>query len=274
MIITLQDALARGKGVERPFTCPVHADTNPSASVNIAKGVWYCYTCGAKGKIGDVPQATENEENDFLASLNFDNEMRIYPESWLDVFDSGPIHEYWLSRFTPEACKYFRLGYDYETETPTYPIRNSSGQVLGVVRRNLATNRPKYKYPKGVSIKNCLFNHEKITSDTLVIVEGAMDVVACYEAEYDAVGVYGAQLHQSQIQMINRLGVSKVILAFDMDTAGQNAKDQAIYSLQNLLSLMHIYVAEWHPKLGKDMGDLSLEARQQILDDAEMITFW
>jgi DNA primase len=74
--------------------------------------------------------------------------------------------------------------------------------------------------------------------------------------------------------MINRLGVSKVILAFDMDTAGQNAKEQAIYSLQNLLSLMHIYAAEWHPKLGKDMGDLSLEARQQILDDAEMITFW
>jgi hypothetical protein len=37
---------------------------------------------------------------------------------------------------------------------------------------------------------------------------------------------------------------------------------------------MHIYAAEWHPKLGKDMGDLSLEARQQILDDAEMITFW
>lgn len=42
MIITLDEALSVGRGTERSFNCPSHEDANASASVNVAKGVWYC----------------------------------------------------------------------------------------------------------------------------------------------------------------------------------------------------------------------------------------
>ena len=49
---TLEEAIALGQGIERPFQCEVHDDTNASASVNVLKGVWYCHACGASGAVG------------------------------------------------------------------------------------------------------------------------------------------------------------------------------------------------------------------------------
>lgn len=39
---SLREAIAEGRGTERPFCCPVHDDAHASASVNVEKGVWYC----------------------------------------------------------------------------------------------------------------------------------------------------------------------------------------------------------------------------------------
>ncbi len=43
--------LRKGSGDERTIKCPFHEDTNPSMSLNVAKGVFLCHTpeCGAKG---------------------------------------------------------------------------------------------------------------------------------------------------------------------------------------------------------------------------------
>ena len=49
--LTLSEALRCGHGVERSFLCPEHGDSRPSASVNIIKGKWYCYTCHAHGDL-------------------------------------------------------------------------------------------------------------------------------------------------------------------------------------------------------------------------------
>jgi 5S rRNA maturation endonuclease (ribonuclease M5) len=35
--------------------CHKHDDTNPSLSVNVVKGVWHCFSCGAKGKLTSLP---------------------------------------------------------------------------------------------------------------------------------------------------------------------------------------------------------------------------
>ena len=49
--MTLEDAIAVGQGVERPCRCPVHDDSQASASVNVIKGVWYCHACFASGTV-------------------------------------------------------------------------------------------------------------------------------------------------------------------------------------------------------------------------------
>jgi DNA primase len=53
--LTLAEVLVYGQGIERSFLCPVHGDRRPSASVNVIKKQWVCYTCGAHGGLtGDA----------------------------------------------------------------------------------------------------------------------------------------------------------------------------------------------------------------------------
>src|SRR4051812_17153000 len=115
--LTLAEALRWGRGVERPFLCPEHGDSRPSASVNIIKRKWICYTCHAHG---DLSGEAMLAEPDYLTlKLWLDNKLSegtIYPESWLSRWDAGPVHPYWLNRVGEAAAKGFRLGYDAGTD--------------------------------------------------------------------------------------------------------------------------------------------------------------
>ena len=41
------------KGTELRLTCPFHEDATPSLSVNVARGIFYCFGCRAKGDVID-----------------------------------------------------------------------------------------------------------------------------------------------------------------------------------------------------------------------------
>jgi DNA primase len=271
-LITLQDALQRGRGNERSFNCHVHEDKSASASVNVAKGVWYCYACGAKGVVNgaDIPDPSLN---DVAWELAQEIDPVYYSDSWLDVFDAGPVHPYWLGRFQEAACRRFRLGFDYEEGTPTYPMRDQDGRVLGVVRRNLAEDGPKYKYPWNNVVKtDYLFNYDGVLGPTIVVVEGAMDVVACYEAGFDAVGIYGSTLSHAQIRLLDRLNPALLLLAFDQDPAGRHCAKRATAALDALLPTVEYRVVEWAEDLGNDLGDMPISLRTQILKSNEKVT--
>jgi len=48
--------------------CPFHEDSNPSLSVNLTNGVFYCHGCGAKGSVFDFFMKKNN--TDFRTSLS------------------------------------------------------------------------------------------------------------------------------------------------------------------------------------------------------------
>jgi DNA primase len=61
---------------QRKMRCPVHDDSNPSATVNREKGLWHCFACGAGGDGIALLQANEGwsygQAKDFLATLTGD----------------------------------------------------------------------------------------------------------------------------------------------------------------------------------------------------------
>src|SRR3954471_13212257 len=71
--LTLAEALRYGHGVERAFLCPEHGDSRPSASVNIIKKRWYCYTCHAHGALGGDALLAEPDYQ--MMKLWLDNKM-------------------------------------------------------------------------------------------------------------------------------------------------------------------------------------------------------
>ncbi|AII28837.1 putative DNA primase [Propionibacterium phage PHL064M02] len=46
---------------EQHILCPFHDDHQPSMSINLTKGVWYCHTCGVGGGLAKLQQRLEEE---------------------------------------------------------------------------------------------------------------------------------------------------------------------------------------------------------------------
>lgn len=281
MMITIEEALATGRGTWRTFSCPVHQDTNPSARVNVETGKWVCMSCGAKGLAQNY-----QPDPDLLLDAAIDGLDRLegrhyYAESWLDQFDGGcgEPGDYWLSRFTREACAKHRLGWDYAEGRAVYPFRGDDGEVFGVVRRALPGERPKYRYPTGVDASEHLFGyHRRLGSfdgrwpNVAILVEGAPDAVAVTEVEDDldllsedvttlALGCYGKVLHPRQIVLLMRLNLAMVVVAFNGDEWGRKGQWKALRELDQVG--LHAEGATLPPE--KDLADLRAEDRVNIL---------
>ena len=259
MTVTMADALAHGHGVERPFCCPMHGDSHPSASLNILKMVWFCYTCHAHGQVGGEDLLVETDYDALRGYIAKETaEATELPESWLNSYESD--HEYWRTRgFSEETISYYRLGHDYEHDCAVYPLRNISGGVLGVVRRQLAG--AKYKHPYGVDISTLLFDYHRLESDYLVICEGATDVMAAHEVGVEATAVYGSRLSSAQAALVRRYDPVGVLVASDMDDAGWS-----LYRMTcALLGEYPVSRVFWPRREGKDLASLPVKKRKEIL---------
>lgn len=222
---SIEDALALGYGIERQFICHVHPDTNASASVNAVSGLWICYACGAKGfidpeKVTIAPETVVREVNRALANIEGGGHQ-YYPESWLSIFDGSGPGQYWLSRFSLEACQQFRLGYDPFAKRAVYPLRDIHGRVLGMVQRVMEDDvKGKYKYPPGSDISSLLFNYSGCTGDEITLVEGATDAVAGWEVGEETMAVYGSRLSWAQKKLLHRYDPKRIWVATDQDREG------------------------------------------------------
>lgn len=272
---SIQQALARGRGRERAFRCPVHDDRHASASVNVAKGLWVCYSCGAKGTVDSVIESEGVRFGEDIEEL-LGHEQRVYTEPWLDQYANPklPVHPYWLSRFTEVAARRFKLGYDHDKGSPCYPIRTPNGSVLGVVRRQLDRD-PKYLYPRGVNKSSLLFGYEQGASDYVVLVEGALDAVACWEAGHPAFGIYGSLLHEDQMALLARTGVTRVIEALDNDRPGRVAVEGRVTDegvrlpgIRRRLEQVgyEVVSVDWSTVQAKDVAECDVDTRSKLLD--------
>lgn len=262
---------------EWPSRCfsPQHRDNSPSASVNVDKGVWVCYSCGAGGRLDDllsgVRIADPDPDRNLVAvddNLAADVQPREYPAAWAGLYMVGDRHPYWRSRFSDAAIDHFGLGYDYERGCCTYPLRAEGGALLGVVRRNLGDQRPKYVYPKGIKTHDYLFGWEHWPypyDGPVVLVEGAMDVVALWEAGVPALGIYGSRISDRQSRMVRALNAPYVVCAFDQDDAGRGATERVLSSPVG--DSCPVYKAVWEGS-AKDVAELSVPERKMAIEAA------
>lgn len=237
---TLNEALTTGRGIERSFRCEHHDDTNASASVNTVTGLWCCYACGAAGKVDE--KDTIPDADTLLAYLKGDVPVRVYAESWLDMFDAHHPSKYWSRRFGEETSDHYRCGTHPLTGAPTYPIRNLDGDPIGVVTRQ--PDDPKYLYPYGVSTSRTFFGDFR-PSHTVILVEGAADVMALHQAGiphgWTALGCYGAGIHAPQVDALADLNPKRIVLAFDSDPAGYAAAERSAQALAGWDTYTHTW---------------------------------
>jgi len=129
--------------------------------------------------------------------------------------------------------------YDRFRDRIMFPICNSYGEVVGFTGRVLpGADEKQGKYIN--TPQTAIYNKSRILyglnlakpfirqEDSVVLVEGNMDVISSYQAGVkNVVCSSGTALTESQIELLSRYS-KNVILAFDVDPAGMSATNRSI----------------------------------------------
>lgn len=157
-----------------------------------------------------------------------------------------------------------------------FPIHSSNGQVLGFSARTMDPSHPsKYInsaeteiYQKG----KLLYNYHRAkqsakSSQTMILVEGVMDVIAYDKAGIEnVVASLGTALTIDQIRLLKNVCVN-IYLSYDADEAGQRASQK----IGRLLSEQGFKVFVLQNKLAKDVDETlqkyGIEALKNIVSN-------
>lgn len=219
-------------GEEIIALCPFHGDTHPSFYLNKHSGLWLCHACGVSGNRNQLSQRLLGVEfgeqttvNDLLASIDrlteAEHRRPPVPESILGNYEFPTT--YWREHrgFGPEVIERFQLGFDPMREHATIPVRDHTGELLGIIRRVLREGGgPKYLHPKGLPTSELLFGSWLPLPKRVFLTEGPLDAISLWDVGLPALAQFGSHLKAAQAELLHRLGVHSVCVWPDNDQAG------------------------------------------------------
>lgn len=162
--------------------------------------------------------------------------------------------------------------YDNFRNRVMYPIIDIRGNVIGFGGRVLDDSTPKYLntsktivFDKGKNLFSLNFAKNTNTS-AMILAEGYMDVIAIHQAGFEnAIATLGTAITADQARRISQY-VKEVIIAYDSDSAGQQATQKAINHFNDVgltTKILHMEGAkdpdEYIKKFGADRFRLLLE---------------
>jgi len=160
------------------------------------------------------------------------------PESWdnllLHLRGAGFSQEEMLAAAVVQQGRSAGSVYDAFRGRIIFPILDLRGNVIGFGGRSLGERGPKYlnsgdtpvfKKSRGLYALNFA---KEAKSDTLILAEGYMDVIAIHQAGFpNTVATLGTALTPEQSRLISQYA-KNVLIAYDSDGAGQTATKRAI----------------------------------------------
>ena len=272
-------------GNELVMLCMFHDDHSPSLYFNRTTGLWLCHACGERGNFqnlrqrlfgdgGLVERVTTDSIQDLLESISAldgddeDSTPEILDESYLTQFQPS---DYWsVDRgLTSKTIERFGLGWDAFMNDHTIPIRNHTGNLLGVIRRKggkLKEGFPRYQYPKGVKTSQVMFGSWEVTKRSIYVTEGAIDAMCIWDLGRQAVALGGARLSDAQANIIRMLGVTRVVVWPDNPNI-DGAAEEMVRTVHKKLRDVDVRSVHWgNQHLAKDVNDLRREHRRAMLE--------
>lgn len=262
-----------------------NGDQNPSASCNIDKKQYVCYSLGfgcdlfhlvmklegkeslaeAMGVVGGFltgstlsTQAFREEfEKAFQDTNAYSLDLPSYDPSVLNNWLDMP-HDYWASRNISEGAQgVLKLGFDPTSGRVVFPhfvqdtlVGWQKRVVPGVSRDEF----PKYKNSPGFPKSETLYNFDRAAQfDQVLVVESPMSVARAVTVGLpNVVATFGAKVSPVQIAQLRQFDT--VYVWFDRDAAGINGEKKIVEGLYR-----HTDVRVITPDGGKDLGDVSGE---------------
>lgn len=266
--------------------CPFHAngqEQHPSCGVisdpnSDEEGVYHCFACGAKGPITKLINACFEEQdesfgkqwlidnygNTFIDYIEVLPEIQIenkkidnsIPEEGLNFYDyNNPAALNYLinvRHLKKEVIDYFKVGYNKQTNSVTFPCWNEHGKLVGVFERNISTKL--FKIPQ-ISPKPIYLINEAIDRhySTVYVCESQINALTIYSWGYPAIALFGTG-SKDQYDVLNKSGIRNFILCFDGDIAGDKGRIRFLQNIKNDCVVSWKVMPE-----GKDINDISYE---------------
>lgn len=263
----------RGKDFVVHCLNPEHEDNNPSLHIDKESGAMNCLSCGFGGSIFryfnidvsqiDIKIRRIKEKIERLKEVSIDIPLMA---SYLDEEFRG------ISAKTMKNFKAFRLDTIPQLEGricwPIVDINDNIKYLHG--RYEHSDLKDKYRNYPADSIKILFPATPDILDDSIILVEGFMDMLNLYDKGLtNAVCAFGATLtakrdigNQKVIKLFSNyklLGVNKIYIMFDGDDAGRNGAKSLRNALENNYIIEIINMKE-----GNDPGALRLGQVQKL----------
>lgn len=247
-------------GTEMRTTCPFHDDNNPSMSVNLENGSWYCF---AESKGGSYVQLIEQLRRD----TNYEGNLRPTTDAPVAV---RPMLQSWADRgFTSPMLVKWGIVWDPEMKAMRLPILNDEGDTISNIWRAPEGIEPKYRYDKNFQISAILFGLWRLANPSrlLVLVEGPLDAIWLQEAGVPGVSILGGNLSDVQLSLLEKRRVHYVCLCFDNDDAGRQATIRAIGKLRSAGLWVYRVII---PDKYKDIQEVPFDRVNEIVERREL----
>lgn len=167
--------------------------------------------------------------------------------------------------FTEDALNEFDVGLCINPKSQmhnrvVFPVYDENDEfMIGCTGRTTCNDNRKWINQKGFNKSNFLYNYGKAiehirTKDTIILVEGQGDVIRLWEADIkNAVGMFGSKISDSQEFLIQKTGVSNIIVITDNDDAGNHCYNDILERFKYLFNIRKIDL------LKNDVGDMTVQ---------------
>lgn len=305
-------AKQRDSGDHIQITCPYHSngmERKPSAGLRKSDGIFHCFACGEIHTLPEVishcfghdedlmgtwgwtwllknfaivqVEERKDVELDFSRDKKASNNNRVVIRSNNYISDEELdkyryIHPYMKKRgLTDEVIERFDIGFDFDTNCITFPVRDIKGNVLFIARRSVHSkffNYPSgvekplyglYEYYKDIHDRTYIgtWMGQEITSGKyelqslpVIVCESMLDALSFWTVGKYAVALNGLG-NELQFKQLRQLPCREIILATDMDERGLAARER----IRKNLNGTKLIAEYFFPKGRKDANDCTKE---------------
>lgn len=263
--------------------CPYHKDgqeKRPSAGIKKSDGIFHCFTCGETHTLQEMISHCFGRHDDVVGAFGWEwllknfltvsieerksisldlsrdhNEKATLYISDEELDKYRVYHPYmWKRKMTPGVVDIFDIGYDKETKSITFPVRDIQGRCLFIARRSVVTKF--FNYPQGV--EKPVYGLYELSQlphypNEVIICESMIDAIYFWTVGEYAVALNGLG-NELQFKQLREMPCRKFILCTDSDEAGMKARARIKKNVRNKLIAEYVL-----PEGRKDANDCTQE---------------
>ena len=251
-----------------------HEDKSPSLSYNLDKNLFHCWSCGFGGgsskfleSIGEITRLSIESKQPYKIQKLKNKIKQIIEVDDIRIPDERFPYNAEFKGIDGKTMREFGAFTTQELKLQNYiciPVYQF-GKLKFIEGRKISDGgiQPKYyRRPANAKVSNILFPLDKIkNTNYLIFVEGIFDMLNMWQLGYkNTVCLFGASnFNRNKLDTLDRIGVTRVDIMMDPDTAGHIASEK----IAKLLDTRNIYSRIIKVPVGKDPGNISQSEAQE-----------